>query len=208
MAILQSVLQPLLFHTLIIFLFAGNVFAILIGAGMILRGEPMFRFFNLMNRWVSPRKALRPVEIPRDLMIEGKLGPLLLGITLFFGGSISTVALLRTYEVATVAAMFKGSLPPVLLEIVAEGAKWLLLVGNIFAMVVGVLLMFLPDAFAKLAGRANHWYSTRKYDMNMGAMHLTFDNWVRASPRAAGWIIIVLAAFVVLNLGGMIFSQK
>jgi len=208
MAVYLSLLQQLLFPTLLIFLFAGSIFAILIGAGMILRGEATFRLFGPMNRWVSTRKALRPVEIPRNLNIGSKWGQRLLGITFFLGAAISTVALLRSYEVAAVAAMFKGSLPPVLLELTAQATKWLLLAGNTLAMVVGVMLMFLPDAFAKLAAGTNQWYSARKYDKDMDAMHLTFDNWVRASPRAAGWIIIVLAAFVVLTLGGMIFGQK
>ena len=207
MALFQSTLQQLLLPAFVIFLFAGNIFAILIGAGMILRREAMFRFFGSMNRWVSTRKVLRPIEIPRNLEIGSKWGQRWLGITFFLGAAISIVALLRTYEVATVAAMFKGSLPPVLLELVARGAKWFLLVGNTCAMVAGVMLIFLPDAFASLAARTNHWYSARKYGIDIDAMHLTLDNWVQASPRAAGWIIIVLAAFVVLNLGGIVFLQ-
>jgi len=130
MTLFQSTLLQLLFPALLIFLFAGNLVAILIGAGMILRAESMFRFFGLMNRWVSMRKALRPVEIPRNLEIGSTWGPVLLGITFSFGASISMVALLRTYEVAAVTAMFRGSLPPVLLEMAAQGAKGFLVVGN------------------------------------------------------------------------------
>ena len=208
MTLFQSTLLQLLFPALLIFLFAGNLVAILIGAGMILRAESMFRFFGLMNRWVSMRKALRPVEIPRNLEIGSTWGPLLLGITFSFGASISMVALLRTYEVASVTAMFRGSLPPVLLEMAAQGAKWFLVVGNALAMVAGLMLIFLPDVFARLAARADHWYSARQFDKDMDAMHLTLDRWVQASPRAAGWIIIVLGVFVVVNLGGMILSKN
>jgi hypothetical protein len=208
MATFQSTLLQLLLPALLIFLFAGSLVAILIGAGLILRAEAMFRLFGSMNRWVSMRKALRPVEIPRNLTIGSKLGPLLLGITFAFGAAISIVALLRTYEVATVAAIFKGSLPPVLLELAAQGAKWILLVGNAFALVAGLMLMFLPDAFARLAAKTDHWYSSRKFDKDMEAMNVTLDRWVQASPRAAGWILIVLGAFVVVNLAGMIFGKS
>jgi len=38
-------------------------------------------------------------------------------------------------------------------------------------------------------------------------MRLTLDKWTEAHPRAAGWIVIVLAAFVVLNLGVVLFGR-
>jgi hypothetical protein len=37
---------------------------------------------------------------------------------------------------------------------------------------------------------------------------VTLDRWVQASPRAAGWILIVLGAFVVVNLAGMVFGKN
>ena len=38
-------------------------------------------------------------------------------------------------------------------------------------------------------------------------MHLTLDKWTEAHTRTAGWITIVLAAFVVLNLGVILFGR-
>lgn len=207
MGVYLSMLQQLLFPAMVIFLFVGGIFAILIGAALILRGDAILRYSGSMNRWVSTRRLLKPVEIPRHLEVRSIWGKRLLGITFFFGAAISIVSLIRTYDVAVVATMFKGSVPPVVLEMTAQGAKWFLLVGSTFAMVAGAMLVFVPDAFARLAARANHWHSARKYGRDMDAMHLTLDNWVQASPRAAGWIIVVLGAFVVLNLGVMIFGR-
>jgi len=52
------------FFIVVVLVFAGVGFAA--GIGLIISSARTLRFFQVMNRWISTRGALRPMEIPRN----------------------------------------------------------------------------------------------------------------------------------------------
>ncbi len=196
-----------LIPTLVIFLFIGSVFAIIVGSGLILRSATMFRLFGVMNRWVSMRRILRPIEIPRNTDAALHRQRRTLGAVFIVGAGLSLIVLVRGFDVAAIVAAFRQSMAPVAIEMTARTAKWVLVACDVLAIVVGIAMIAIPGAFAGFEARANEWYSVRKYDRNIDSMHMDVDKWTQTYPRAIGWSLVLLSLFIVVNLGAVVLSR-
>lgn len=207
MAIVQSAVQHLLLPSVVIFLFLGSVFAIVVGAGLVLRGEATMRLFANLNRWVSTQGALKTVDQRHDIEQAMHRQRRLLGAIFLALAVLSFIVLVAKYDVAVLASVFARKFPAIAVELAVVSLKWILVVGDILAIVFGATLILLPDVLSKVEARMNRWYSTGSVVEDADLMHLTLDKWAEAHTRTAGWIVIVLAAFVVLNLGVFLFGR-
>jgi len=200
-ATIQSAVPYLLLQSIVIFLFLGSVFAIVVGAGLILRGEATLRLLGKLNRWVSTRDALKTVDKQFDIERTMHSQRRLLGAVFLALAVLSLIVLVARYDAAALAPMLARGFPPVAAELAVVTFKWILVAGDLLGIVVGAALILFPEVLAKIEVRTNKWYSTRTDADESALMHLNLDQWTGAHARAAGWTVIVLAAFVVLNLG-------
>jgi hypothetical protein len=184
-----SALYPVLLTALLVFILAGSLLGIAVGAGLLLRNARIAAFLQLMNRWVSTRRVLRPVELPRE-MGTGHAGRGVGALLLLAGGYALSV--LATAPVSRVAAALRVEATPLAL-IGIESAKWLLVAGCAVAVASGVLLLFFPRAWGRVEAVANRWYSSRQLTSGGDDMHLPLDRVAGAFPRAAGGAILVLS---------------
>ncbi len=79
-----------------------------------------------------------------------------------------------------------------------ESAKWVLIVGSAFGVVIGAMLLFYPNAESMLERFANRWVSSRQVVRSWDDMHMTLDRLVEAHPKPAGWIIACTSAAAVI----------
>jgi len=208
MATIQSAFQQLLLPSAVIFLFLGSVFAIVVGAGLILRGDATLRLFGKLNRWVSTQKALKTVDQQHDIEQTMHRRRRLFGAVFLALAALSFIVLVAKYDVTVLSSVFARRFPPIAVELAVVSLKWTLVAGDLLAIVVGAALILSPDVLAKVEARTNRWYSTRTDADDAALMHLTLDKWAAEHARAAGWIVIVLAAFVALNLGIVLIGPR
>jgi hypothetical protein len=184
----MSALQQILLTSVLAFLLAGSLFGVAIGAGLFARSARARSFMSALNRWVSMRRVLRPVELPRD---SGK-GGRALGVVLAVAGGYS-LFVLAPASAARLAAMLRiGSASPLAL-IAIESAKWLLVVGCAVSVAIGIMMVFFPRAWRAVEERANRWYSTRQLTMGGNDMHVPLERMAEVHPRAAGVAILALS---------------
>ena len=180
-----------------IFIVAAIV-GIALGVGLIINGARTLRFLGAMNRWVSLRSKLKPMEIPRDI------GEAVYGHGRWFGGAFAlggvfaAFMLLARVEVAAVVPALGKNAPPVMIDWIVESLRWIVVVGGALAVIIGVMLFFSPDAVRAVEARLNRWTSTRQLGKGADTMHLTLDRWVGSFPRAAGWALTLGAAIVLV----------
>ena len=62
----------------------------------------------------------------------------------------------------------------------------------------GAMLLFYPEAEAKLEKFTNQWVSARRVTRNWDDMHMNLDMLVEAHPRPAGWLLVCTSAAAVL----------
>jgi hypothetical protein len=176
------------FFIVLVLVFAGVGFAA--GVGLIVASARTLRFFHAMNRWISLRGALKPMEIPRDTEPLAHGHRRSLGYALIAGGAFSAFGLAAGVDAAAVGASFaRGDMVRVV-AIAAQALKWFLIVGSVAGVAVGLLLCFSPGALAVLEKHANRWVSSRRAMHGADEQNLTLDRLVETHPGPSGWILV------------------
>lgn len=197
-----------LLPAMLIFLFLGSIFAFVVGLGLLLRVEAMFRFFAYMNRWISTRKFEEAAEAPRyaDQSFQSRWR--VLGVVLVAGAGVSLWILVDRFDVKAVVSVLRRYYDPLWIELAANAAKMFLLTAHVAAIAVGIAMIFFPVALKALETRANRWYSVKHLDDGLNVVHTGIDDLVRTHPRVFGACIAVLSAFVVMNLSSVLLLHR
>ena len=187
----------------------GGLVALAVGVGLIVGSAGTLRLLVAMNRWVSTRRALRPFEIPRDTRPLVQKHRRWLAVFFVAGAAYAIVGLTTGFDARAVSYVYgldtrPSSAAPWLVETV----RWALIVGNLAAIVIGIMLGFFPGAVAALEARGARWYSDRQLVKGADEMNLSLDNWVAASPRIAGWIIAVAGLVLAGDFGFMLSGLR
>jgi len=193
------------FFVVLVLVFAG--IGVAAGIGLIVASAPTLRFFHVMNRWISTRGALRPVEIPRDTDGFSHRHRRWVGGALIAGGIFSAVGLAFGVDAATVGATFAKGGGARLVAIVAGTLRWFLIVGSGAGVAVGLMLCFSPDGLARLEKQANQWFSARRVLRGGDEMNLTLDRLVEAHPGPSGWILTCTALGAAAYAATLLFAR-
>src|SRR5260370_19473696 len=187
LALLERVLVP----SLVLILLIGSLASITFGLALVFRTEQALSFMRGMNRWVSSRRALKELEVPRHVEEPRKAGKHLLALFLVGGGGYALYFLLARVEIPHTAVVLGVDLTRLFLAGLAlPTLKWFLVAGSVLAVAVGILMLFFPRVLAAFEGGMNRWYSTRKLVPTSGeSMKFPLERLVEASPPPSGWII-------------------
>ena len=184
---------------LVVLFLVGGAGMLVAGLGLIFRSAATLRFFSSMNRWVSTRRTLRPVEIPRDTGLTVQKFRLPLGAIFIVCGAYAIYSLVTEFNAhAAILLLGLDVFRPSFATWVVDSIRWILIVGNAAGIVVGIMLAFFPGAMAALEARGSRWYSERQVARNRDEMNLTLDDWVARHPRVSGCLI---TGFALLLLG-------
>jgi len=196
-------------EVLTVFFLFGGLVGIAVGVGLILKSERTLRLFGILNRWVSLRRASRPLEISRDTTQAVQRNRRWLAAVFIAGGAFTVFILATKFEANAARQMFNlmALRPPVGVWIVESG-RWILIVGNLIAVVAGILLAFFPSTVAALEARGSRWFSERRILKGSDNQNLTLDRWVAAYPRPAGVIITAGALLMMGNFGVMLLGMR
>ncbi len=202
------VLEKLLIPVLLLFLLLVSILGLAIGIGLVFRSAATLRFFGTMNRWVSTRKPLKPLEVTRDAERAAKRHALWFGLVLAIAGGYALVMLLSAPDAGRISsALGLGVSRYSAAAVLIDFAKWLLVAGSGLAVATGVLLAFFPRLWSAIEARANLWVSSRQMMAGGDTMHFAIDRWVEASPRTAGWIITALSLASTLASGALAIGR-
>lgn len=205
----QNVVAQLLFSFITTAFFVLGIAGLAVGIGLLVSSPAMFRFFAVLNRWVSLRRPLKPLEVSHDLgPFVGRyrfvFGPLIL-----IGALVSLYGLLARLDYsAALVATLRFDLPGAYVLWIVDSLRWFLVVGSVLAVVVGALLIVAPGVLRPFMSAADHWYSTRKAASGADRMNMAVDSWVQAHPRIAGWVITLGALVVVVNFGILLLGGR
>jgi hypothetical protein len=188
------------------FFIVASLVGVALGACLIAAGARTLRLLGTMNRWISLRSSLKPMEQPHDIGKAVYGHRRWFGIAFAVGGAFSIFMLLEYVEAAAVVSSLGGNASPAAASWIVEGLRWILVAGGALAVVIGLMLAFSTDALRALEARANRWFSSRQLVKGADTMHLTLDQWVETHPLTAGWTLaagsaIVLIASIIVWVG-------
>jgi hypothetical protein len=191
--------------SLALFGLLGSVLGIAVGIGLVLRTAATLRFFATMNRWVSTRQTLKPLEIPRSIGSPTARKPRWNGLVLVLAGGYIAIVLWQLDGARFASSMHQGY--ALITGILFSTLRWFMVVGGLGVVAVGIMLLFFPRAYPAFEARANRWYSTRRALAGGDDMHMTLDRWVERFPRAAGLLIACLSLVSALSFGFLRFGM-
>jgi hypothetical protein len=203
----NAVVQQLFVPFILMFFFVGGICCVAVGVGLILFSDNMLKFFSIMNRWITLRRVFRPIAIPRDIWPALQKYRRLVAFAIIGGAVFSLFNLLARIDTHAIATLFALRLraPQPFVQWLVDSAWWLLVIGSALSIVVGAMLIFSPQPLATLEKASGRWISTRGLTKGGDTMHSSLDQWVAAHPRRAGWIVAVLAAIEVIDIGVLLF---
>jgi hypothetical protein len=198
---MQQLINTIVVPALLTFLMVGGVAGVILGMGLCVRSDLVLRAGEKLNRWISFRQVLKPVEIQRDswALVQRNRRVLAVGVVL---GAAYTIYGLRLIDPLASSARVAERL-----HISLNGAAWLvdstiwfLILGNLFAILISVLLGFAPELLAKLDARSSRWISTRNALRTASEINCTFDHWVENWPRATGATIALFSLVEIVSV--------
>ena len=194
-------------ESLVVFFLLGGAAVLAVGLGLLLNSEATLRLFERMNRWVSMRRTSRPLEIVRDTRPLVQRYRRWLAAIFLAGGLYALYGLIMRFDTgAVIFALRLDFLRADFASWVIESTRWVLIVGNVAALVVGFALAFSPASVEALEAAGSRWFSERQLTKGSDDLRTPLDRRVAANPRAAGLImaffgLVLIGAFTLMLLG-------
>jgi len=203
----QNLLVQLVVSAVVVFLFAVSLLGLALALALILRSAAALPFMAFMNRWVSTRRAFRPLEAQVHVA-PAAAGTRWFGLILVAIGLYAAVVLTRSFDVPRLALLFKVDPRYSLASLGLEALKWMLVTGSLAAVGAGIMLLFFPRAWRGVEERANRWYSTHDLEQAGDTVYLSLDRMVEAHPRTAGGVLLALSLVAAVASGLLLFARR
>lgn len=201
-SLLGQVSYPVFLYMTFHFFLIASVFSFIVGVALALRSKRALHVFDVMNRWVSVRKMMRPLSTPHYVEPALLKRRTILGGAIIVG-SMASVFLLEGADLRPTLTLFEGGLTQPEISGVALNLRGFLIVGNIIGMLVGVLILFFPNALAKVENYTDRWLAVRKSMLPLDRMHMEVDCWVLKHPTSVGLALSVFS----LSAGMLMLNQ-
>jgi hypothetical protein len=187
--------------------FVVGIVGIAIGVGLIAASARMQAMFSALNRWVSARESTKWLSVPRDSGLVVQRYRVWVGLVFALGGAVMVYILFDQLGGAQMEGVMAQTYPHPITPWVFESVKWVLILGCILAVVVGIMMLFFPGSLAMIETRSDRWISTRRWGLDGDTMHMALDHWVEKSPKLAGTLILLGSAFVTVTSGILVFTK-
>jgi hypothetical protein len=199
-----SLTEQILVPTLMLCLLAGSLAGLAFGCALALKSGPTLQFIARMNRWVSTRETFRPLEAVHDVdPAPDSPYRRALGMLFIAGGLVTVYFLLTRLDVARAIDLKRA----VIAALALQATKYFLVAGGLFALVIGLLMMFWPGRLAAFEARMNRWYSAQRLVAADEVMHTPLEPRVEAHPQAAGWIIAGASLLIAAAMAWLLLSR-
>lgn len=137
---------------------------------------------TLLGRWYSTRRALKPVEIPRNI------DPFIYRHHKWMG---ALVVMVGSYNALTLLFTPAAQLRDAMTVIAIMTLHRVMLMGNALAIALGLLIYFRPSTLRRLEEPANRWVSLRPAVAVLEQNHPPIDRAFCNHPRAYSLFILL-----------------
>ncbi|MGQ0651577.1 MAG: hypothetical protein ACT4P4_04785 [Betaproteobacteria bacterium] len=179
----------------------GGLLGLAMGLLLLLRPQTAFRISEVMNRWISTRQAMRPLDNPISVERAIYRSHRLIGLLLLAGALFTLYVLLvrlQGPELVWIMRRFFGA--PVALWL-ANSVRAFFVVVNVAAALIALAMIVRPSALKGLEAWANRQYSGRRAMRAWEIPRQGIDPLVQAHPRLMGAVLLVAGLFIVITLG-------
>ena len=196
-------------ESLAVLFLVGGFAAVAVGLGLFFSPGGTLRLFGTINRWVSMRHVARPLEVLRDTRPAVLRYRRWIAAAFILGGAFALYGLIAQFDAKGVIFIYRlDFFKPSFATWLVDSARWILIIGNIAAIAIGLALAFSPAAIARLEAEGARWYSERQVIKGANDMHLPVDQRVASYPRYSGLIMAFFGLVLIGIFGIMLFGTR
>ena len=201
------IFDQLIAPAIVWFFFISGIVAVAIGVGLIMRSPWVFRLFDRVNHSVSTRHATKAIEIRRDSSQFIWKYRLPIGLFFVVGAVYSVWGMVTGAGNSAIVSLLNLKLPAGYVFWIVESLRYFLVVGCTTSIIVGILMLISPETLKAVESVGSRWFSTRQLAPDADKMNLSFDKWVAAFPRTAGFIITFPALGMLAHFGEILLKR-
>jgi hypothetical protein len=201
-------LSAIVQQTIFVFLLVGSVFALAAGLLLLFDSDRAFRISERMNRWVSTRSLLRPLEEQRSIARPLYRMHRLVGALICAGALYALIVLATPYGGLAITKSLSGLGPKPLVSWLSESLRIALVLGNVGALIFGIVFIVRPSALKGFEAWADRRISARQAAKPIEQVRLGTDTFARQHPRLLGSIVTLGSLYVMMNLAFVLFTGK
>jgi len=184
-----------------------SLIALIVGILLLFSPQKMGQLKALSDRWLTPRKSLKPLEIPResDAFLYrhhqwiGAMAIILPIITIY----------LLLYSVAEQLPRSSISRQEHYLfwSWLFESATLFLWMANIFAFLVGIVIFFRPSLLKWVEESSNRWFSTRQGLRKLDRSYPQLDQLMMRKSHWTGIFLIAGSLYILVLILTFMFQH-
>jgi hypothetical protein len=194
-------LSQIVNQSIFIFLMLGAAFALIAGILLLVDSRRAFRIGDWLDRWVSTRAVIKPLEEHRNVSRPLYRMHRLVGALICAGALYSLIVLGLPSGEDAIRKSLSGIGSRHFAAWVSESLRYVLLAGNFGALLFGLVFIVRPSALKSLEAWADHRISERKATKPLEKMRMSADQFLRRHPQTVGALLILGSFYVLLNLG-------
>ena len=192
-------------EAMLVVLFLGSLFSLVFGVSLFLGNRWVFWLNERMKRWVSTREAMRPLDVPRSIETHLYRWHGWIGLLLAIGAGFVLYFAFFNYNLWAVTQLFQVR-TSIWVESLLPVAWWIITVGAVAGLIVGILLAARPGLLRAADAWANRSYSGRRATKPLEIMNFAPDRWIVSSPKLWGGIIVAGSLYVAVVLGYLLIA--
>ena len=188
-------------QSIFVFLMLGAAFALVAGLLLLFDSQRALRIADRLDRWVSTREVVKPLEEFRSISRPLYRMHRLVGALICAGALYSLIVLGMPSGGAAIAMSLSGIGPVRFAAWLSESLRYVLLAGNFAALLFGLVFIVRPSALKSLESWADRRVSERKAVKPLETMRMSANQFLSRHPQAVGVLVILGSLYVLLNLG-------
>lgn len=185
----------------LVFFLGGAAVALVVGLWMIVNVSSLFKFNQYLGRWFSTRQMFRPMTAPIKSEPFIYHHHRIIGMLIVLASAYVLYNVAFQLESTAVQRLFLGSdYKNHSLGWVVDGLFWVLALGSLVALVVGIYLFIRPSLLKGVEVWGNKWMSTRRSTKVLEIMRTGPEPVIAAHPRIIGILIVLASVYIVVML--------
>jgi hypothetical protein len=181
----------------------GCIIAIVLALLLLFLPDFYLAVSQRLNKWVSTRRTLKPMEIPRNQERRIYRHHRLFGLLVSIGAIYTLSYFMLNYDPQYVQHSLQQhvQLQPIMLEWLLDAGSIILMLTNLFVLVIGVVVFIRPSLLKNFEAWSNKWISTRHASRFLDNNYSGIERYTAQHPRLMGGFLLLGGLYVLGMLG-------
>lgn len=190
-----SVLLPILFDAALTLAAIAAVIGVLTSLWLLLFPDSFAKFEAAASRSFSLRRTLRPLEISRNIDRHIYRHHKLFGLLVILASTYTIYSILFSMP-SRIDTFISVRFPPLAAEWILNTLNLFLLLGNLFAIIIGLVIHTRPSALKDFEARANRWVTLRRQTRWLENRIPFPERLTRTQPRLTGFVLLIFSIYL------------